>query len=208
MDQRETQRAMKKITMALTLSALLAGCAGPNPYRTPVVDHSSSRPTPPPPGTVVPAQEGAGVSVQPAEGVPVFRPQRSDGESGSTAMPDQSQQQSQAPTTAAPQNAAIVALLQGAQQDTGRGDLNAAQNRLERALRIAPRDPQVYYQLADVQRRLGQFMQAEQVALKGVNVAVGQPAQLRRLWSLVALIRSDAGDSAGARKAQAEASRY
>ena len=191
---------MKRI--ALTLGALLlGGCAGPNPYVTPVEDHSGPlvTTTPTAPDSV---ETAPGVSVQPVEEVPVFRPLR-----------DQVETQAEAVTgTVTPQttsrNAAVVALLDSAQQDTSGGDLRAAQNQLERALRIAPRDPQVYYQLADVQRRLGQFLQAEQVALKGIDVASGQSEQLRRLWSLVALIRSDAGDATGARQAQEEASRY
>jgi predicted Zn-dependent protease len=142
--------------------------------------------------------------VQPVEEVPVFRPQREDAEQvEETVVPPTTPQ-----SEALPQNAAVVALLDGAQVDTRSGDLRAAQNRLERALRIAPRDPQVYYQLADVQRRMGQFLQAEQVALKGVDVATGQAAALRRLWSLLALIRSDAGNPEGAKAAQREASRY
>ncbi|WP_432697503.1 tetratricopeptide repeat protein [Marinobacterium sp. YM272] len=193
---------MKKIASALAVSVVLAGCAGPNPYRTPVEDRSDSRSvsTPPPPGSVQPVDPSPGVTVQPIDEVPVFRQQREE-------LPDAGSEAIQAPTQQ-PRNAAVVALLDSAQQNTSGGDLRSAQNQLERALRISPRDPQVYYQLADVQRRLGQFLQAEQVALKGVNVAGGQPAELRRLWSLIALIRSDAGDSAGAREAQQKASRY
>ncbi|WP_188749353.1 tetratricopeptide repeat protein [Marinobacterium zhoushanense] len=194
---------MKKIAIVLG-AALLAGCVGPNPYVTPVEDRSNRQATtPPPPGSLESVDPSPGVSVQPIEDVPVFRPQRE-------ALPE-SETLNVAPTdipVSEPRNAAVVALLDSASQNTQGGDLRAAQSSLERALRIAPRDPQVYYQLADVQRRLGQFMQAEQVALKGVNVANGQPAELRRLWSLIALIRSDAGNSAGARAAQQEASRY
>ncbi|MBV1788906.1 tetratricopeptide repeat protein [Marinobacterium sp. D7] len=196
---------MKKIALVLA-AVLLAGCIGPNPYVTPVEDRSNRQPTtPPPPGSLESVEPSPGVSVQPIEDVPVFRPQRE-------ALPD-SGSINVAPEpgdipVSEPRNAAVVALLDSASQNTQGGDLRAAQSSLERALRIAPRDPQVYYQLADVQRRLGQFMQAEQVALKGVNVANGQPVELRRLWSLIALIRSDAGNSAGARAAQQEASRY
>lgn len=194
---------MKRIVPALGLALLLAGCAGPNPYRAPVEDRSDARTStlPPPPGSVQEVEPAPGVRVQPVDEVPVFRQQRLEvpEESGSGSTQDPSLQT---------RNAAVVALLDTAQQETQSGDLRAAQSRLERALRIAPRDPQVYYQLADVQRRLGQFLQAEQVALKGVNVASGQASQQRRLWSLIALIRSDAGDSAGAREAQQKASRY
>lgn len=203
---------MKKVLIALGTLALLAGCAGQNPYVTPVEDRSSARspqPVAPGPGSVLPVEENApGVSVQPVEDVPVFRQQRSEVQSTTTYTPPSAVEAPSLPASTASQNAAVVALLDSAQQGTASGDLRSAQNQLERALRIAPRDPQVYYQLADVQRRLGQFMQAEQVALKGINVAAGQSAQLRRLWSLLALIRSEAGDSTGAREAQQEAGRY
>lgn len=194
---------MKRIALPLG-ALLLAGCVGPNPYVTPVEDHGSPATTQAPtPGSVQTVETPPGVSVQPVEEVPVFRPQREP----SQPTTDELNVQPQSSSTSAG-NAAVVALLDGAQQSTAGGDLRAAQNSLERALRIAPQDPQVYYQLADVQRRLGQFLQAEQVALKGINVASGQPQQLRRFWSLIALIRSDAGDAEGARKAQEEASRY
>lgn len=199
---------MKRI--ALTLGALLlGGCVGPNPYVTPVEDRSGQQAvtTPPPAGSVQEVETAPGVSVQPVEEVPIFRPQREQLESQVETVTGAASGALAAPESTS-RNAAVVALLDNAQQDTSGGDLQAAQNQLERALRIAPRDPQVYYQLADVQRRLGQFLQAEQVALKGINVATGQPEQLRRLWSLMALIRSDAGDAEGARTAQEEASRY
>lgn len=105
-------------------------------------------------------------------------------------------------------NAAIVALLDSAKQETAQGDLRSAQTRLERAQRIAPREPEVYFQLADVKRQLGQFMDAEQVALRGVDVASGQSAQLRRLWALISQIRTEAGDLAGANDAREEAARH
>ncbi|MCD8513300.1 MAG: tetratricopeptide repeat protein [Nitrincola sp.] len=105
-------------------------------------------------------------------------------------------------------NAAIVALLDSARQETSQGDLRSAQTRLERAQRIAPREPEVYFQLADVKRQLGQFMDAEQVALRGVDVASGQSAQLRRLWALISQIRTEAGDLAGANDARVEAARH
>ncbi|WP_156899741.1 tetratricopeptide repeat protein [Marinobacterium litorale] len=194
---------MKRVMQLLGVTLVIAGCAGPNPYRTPVEDRSGGS-APSGPGSVQAVEPSPGVTVQPVEEVPVFRPQREDAEQVEEAVVPPTTPQSEA----LPQNAAVVALLDGAQVDTRSGDLRAAQNRLERALRIAPRDPQVYYQLADVQRRMGQFLQAEQVALKGVDVATGQAAALRRLWSLLALIRSDAGNPEGAKAAQREASRY
>ena len=109
-------------------------------------------------------------------------------------------------TQAPPRNPAVIALLETASLQRQKGALSSAQSSLERAQRIAPRDPQVYYQLADVRWRQGQFLQAEQLALKGVAVAGGQPKVERRLWLLIADIRREGGDSSGAKKARERAS--
>ncbi len=106
------------------------------------------------------------------------------------------------------QNAAVVALLDSAQQHKLDGDLRSAQTSLQRAQRIAPRDPEVYYALANTHRDLQDYALAEQVALKGVSIVQGQPTQLHRFWILIADIRSEAGNFSGAEKAQEMANRY
>ncbi|MBE0438776.1 MAG: hypothetical protein IBX57_03255 [Gammaproteobacteria bacterium] len=115
-----------------------------------------------------------------------------------------------APKANAPikQNPAVVALIDTAQQQQQKGDLYSAQSSLQRAQRIAPRDPQIYYELAGIHRNLHDYDLAEQVALKGVSIVQGQPQQLRRFWSLIAQIRSDSGDRKGASQAQQIADRY
>lgn len=193
---------MKKLGLMAALTALLAGCAGPNPYRAPVEDRGSPTPAATPPGSVVPVEEGTGVQVTPVGSAPVIRAQRETSESRAAQPVEEAIQPVQ------PQSPAVVALLESARSDAGSGDLRTAQNRLERALRIAPRDPEVYIQLADVQRRQGQFLQAEQVALKGISIASGQKEYLRRLWTLVAEIRSEGGNSAGAAEARRKAAAY
>lgn len=110
-----------------------------------------------------------------------------------------------APEPVARRNPAVVALLDSAQQQQRSGAYSSAQSSLERAQRIAPRDPQVYYQLADLRRTQGQYLQAEQLALKGVAVAQGQNAMQRKLWLLIADIRGEGGDSRGARTARQKA---
>lgn len=106
------------------------------------------------------------------------------------------------------QNAAVIALLNTAEQQKQSGDLRSAQTSLQRAQRIAPRDANVYYALATTHRELQDYGLAEQVALKGVSIVQGQPGQLRRFWTLIAGIRADSGDSAGAKKAHETANRY
>ncbi|MBP0049743.1 tetratricopeptide repeat protein [Marinobacterium sp. AK62] len=193
---------MKKFVVTAALVALVSGCAGPNPYRAPVEERGQTQSRQPQPGTVVPAESAPGVKVQSVERVPVIRQQREAREEAQPAP------QAAAPVPAQPQSPAVVALLETARQDSSSGDLRTAQSRLERALRIAPRDPEVYIQLADVQRRQGQFLQAEQVALKGVSVAAGQAPVLKRLWRLIADIRQEGGNSQGAQEARRKAESY
>ena len=202
---------IKPVCTFIAASLLLAGCASSNLYQPPVEDISNGRTgnsQVAPAGSVVPAAPSPGVTVSPVEEMQVYEvPDTAQMSSGNYSMP-QSSTPTQSTVQQSSQNAAVVALLDQASSSTGSGNLQQAQQQLERAQRIAPRDPQVYYQLADVYRRLGQFMQAEQVALKGINAAQGQSAQQRRLWNLIALIRSDSGDSAGAKEAQQQAARY
>ncbi len=101
----------------------------------------------------------------------------------------------------------MVALLADAQQAANRGDLASAETQVERALRIAPRDPQVYLHLASIKRRQLNYLQAEQVALRGVAVSAGLPDYQRLMWKELAKIREMNGDAAGAAQARAEASR-
>ncbi len=67
----------------------------------------------------------------------------------------------------------VLAMLTTAQQQQGSGDLNSAAASLERAQRIAPREPQVLYRLAQVRLAQGDAAQAEQVARRGLSYANG-----------------------------------
>jgi TolA-binding protein len=79
---------------------------------------------------------------------------------------------------------------------------------LQRAQRIAPSDPKVYYQLAKAHYELEDFRLAEQVALKGVSYAQGDNTEQKRFWLLLADIRTKKGDKAGAIAARKQADRY
>ena len=187
------------ITAVLTL---LVGCAGPSPYLTPVEERDvSPRNAKVPPGAVVPVEPRGDVNVAPIYDVPSFAP---------------SQPARQQPAQIAPaeplaidenSNSATVSLLAEAKQAADRGDLAGAESQVERALRISPRDPQVYLHLASIKRRQLNLIQAEQVALRGVAVATGLHDYQRKLWRELALIREQAGDAAGAAAARTEATR-
>jgi tetratricopeptide (TPR) repeat protein len=108
----------------------------------------------------------------------------------------------------AQQNTAVAGLLSEATNYSEQGDLRSAQTSLQRAQRIAPRDPEVYYALANTHLTLQDYGLAEQVALKGVSLVQGQAGQLNRFWSLIATIRTAAGNTSGAQQARDTANRY
>tara|TARA_R110002124_G_scaffold73305_2_gene196809 strand:- start:581 stop:1255 length:675 start_codon:yes stop_codon:yes gene_type:complete len=99
----------------------------------------------------------------------------------------------------------VLALLTTARQQESNGDLNGANASLERAMRIAPREPQVLYRLAQVRLGQGDAAQAEQLARRGLSYASGRPELQAGLWELVARAREQQGDSAGAEQARQRA---
>ena len=99
----------------------------------------------------------------------------------------------------------VLALLTTAQQQQASGDLNGASSSLERAQRVAPREPQVLYRLAQVRMAQGDAAQAEQFARRGLTLANGRPDLQASLWDLIAQARDKQGDSAGAALARQKA---
>ncbi|MBV6753374.1 hypothetical protein KV580_23915 [Pseudomonas chlororaphis] len=99
----------------------------------------------------------------------------------------------------------VLALLTTAQQQQSSGDLNGASSSLERAQRVAPREPQVLYRLAQVRMAQGDAPQAEQLARRGLSFASGRPDLQANLWGIIAQARSKQGDAAGAAQAQQKA---
>ena len=179
-------------TLAPVFAALvLVGCvSNTRTYRPPVVERSDQ------PQVVQPA-EPATRPVDVSPGIVVES--RSE---NTVAVPVAT------PMTTRTKNPAVIALLQTANKQKSSGQMNAAESSLERAQRIAPRDPDIYYQLADIRRLEGQWVQAEQLALKGTNMAIGDAIMLRRIWLLIADIRAQSGNHASARKARQHAMQY
>lgn len=99
----------------------------------------------------------------------------------------------------------VLALLTTAQQQQGSGDLNGASSSLERAQRVAPREPQVLYRLAQVRLAQGDAAQAEQLARRGLTYANGRASLQSSLWNLIAQARDKQGDAAGAALARQKA---
>ena len=91
-----------------------------------------------------------------------------------------------APETPAPlpeppaikENVAIAGLMQSARDDAAAGRLVQAAASLERALRIEPRNPRLWHELARVRLRQGDTVQAANLAARS-NTFAGNDSQLR-----------------------------
>lgn len=114
----------------------------------------------------------------------------------------QPQPGSPAVTTSSP---AVVALLGQAENQANTGDLEAAAASLERAIRIEPRNPLLWYHLATVRLAQQDAAQAEQLAAKSNSLAAGNRLQQSRNWRLIARARQALGDGTGARAAERRA---
>jgi len=100
---------------------------------------------------------------------------------------------------------AVLALLSSASEQQGNGNLPGAAASLERAQRIAPREPQVLYRLAEVRLEQGEAELAEQIAQRALSYANGCPALQASLWDLIARSREQRGDVSGAAQARSKA---
>lgn len=100
------------------------------------------------------------------------------------------------------QPAAVVALLDHAEQQANNGDLPAAAMTLERAIRIDSRNPVLWHHLASVRLAEGDAIQAEQLAKKSNALAAGNYALQARNWDLIAEARRTRGDASGAQSAE------
>jgi len=101
---------------------------------------------------------------------------------------------------------AALSLVREADRLLAQGNAPAAITKLERAQRIAPRSPEVYFKLSEAYVISQRLDRAEQFALKGLSMA-GNDAGLQRAgWVLLADIRRARGNVAGATEAEAKAS--
>jgi len=112
------------------------------------------------------------------------------------------------PVVAAPkENIAIAGLMESARADAAAGKLPNAAASLERALRIEPRNPRLWHELARVRFQQGQHAQAENVAVRSNSFAGDDKALRAENWKLIAETRKARGDGEGARQALEQAAR-
>lgn len=109
--------------------------------------------------------------------------------------------QTNAPPTQPSDNAAVTALLNKAKNQSAAGRMDEAGANLERAMRIEPRNPVLWHELARVRLEQGQYRQAENMAAKS-NMLAGTNRYLQaQNWRIIGEARSRRGDLQGARKA-------
>ena len=105
------------------------------------------------------------------------------------------------PRSAMSENRAVIALLDRAQNDSASGQREAAGASLERALRIEPRNPWLWLELAQVRLAQGQYAQAITLARKSNSFSGHQPRVQAGNWQVIGQARVAQGDSAGAEQA-------
>lgn len=159
----------------LLASCLLAGCASVPPQQ-----RSSAASAQPPPVATAPAPP------------PVIVQARDGGARPAAAVQP------------APLPAAARSLAAQAEQASQRGDHEGAAAYLERALRIAPNHPVLWQNLAVVRYRQHDYDKVEGLALKSNSLAAAAPALRAENWRLIAEVRRQRGDRAGADAALAE----
>jgi len=105
-------------------------------------------------------------------------------------------------------NRAVIALLDRAGMDNKAGKRDAAGASLERALRIEPRNPWLWLELAQVRLAQGQYAQAITLAHKSNSFAGRLPRLQSESWQLIGQARVAQGDSNGAEQAFKMASEF
>lgn len=110
------------------------------------------------------------------------------------------------PTPVVSENPAVLGLLEQARVDSAENKLQSAVAGIERALRIEPRNPWLWQELAKLHLAQGDHAQAESLAARS-NSWAGSDAALRATnWHLIAAARNARGDIDGAQAASTRAS--
>ncbi len=173
----------------LVLSLGLASCAV-TPVSAPVpVEDRASRPAP------LPGPEGLPPAA-PEEPAPVPEPVP-------LPVPPVAPDRPGSATPARPP--AVVALLDRVDTAAATGNPAQAAAELERALRISPRDGELWLRLARVRLQQKQWQQAEAVALKCISLPESGPITRKSAWSLISAARAARGDAAGSAAARQRA---
>jgi Tfp pilus assembly protein PilF len=109
------------------------------------------------------------------------------------------------PPVARTENVAVAGLMESARADAAAGKLTTAAASIERALRIEPRNPRLWQELARVRLQQEQFVQAENTARRSNSFAGSDNTLRAENWRLIAQALEARGDADGARAARESA---
>jgi hypothetical protein len=155
----------------------LSGCAVPPPYQPPSQPAGSTPQTPAPVETH-PVPAPGQVEQTPSAPAPVHEPSLGP---------------------------AARALVSQAQTQTSAGNYAVASGTIERALRIEPSNPLLWIELGKVRQAEGNFVQAENMARKALNMAGQAPRAQSAAWRLISDSYRGRGRNTEARDAQTKA---
>lgn len=100
---------------------------------------------------------------------------------------------------------AALVLAEQARAARQAGNMARAGQRLERALRMAPRDAGLWHRMAVVRFEQGRYQQAERMAQRSLQLGAGGASALAlENWRVIAAAREALGDEAGAAAAREE----
>ena len=174
---------MMRVLFLACAAVFLSACQLPNPYTPsppPQKPASGGAPTAPGPP---PEQSPPAVETYPeAQPTPPPQPQKSY-ELG----------------------AATRSLVEQAHTQAATGNYSVAASSIERALRIEPNNPLLWIELGQVRQSEGNFVQAENLARKGLSLATGDPRTQSSAWRLIAEALRGRGRAPEASEAEARA---
>jgi hypothetical protein len=107
-----------------------------------------------------------------------------------------------------PLSPAVGSLVTAANENSQGGNTDSAISSIERAIRIEPRNPTLFYKLAVLRLKQSKPRLAEDLARKAALLAVNDNALKRHSWLLIANARALQKNVDGAKKAKAEAAKY
>ena len=102
-------------------------------------------------------------------------------------------------------NAAVTSLVSSADNSIKHGDYRAASAAIERALRLDPKNADLWHRLAQVRLRQSEYAQVESLSLKSNALSNGNKPLMARNWSLISKARRLSGDGVGADEAEVRA---
>jgi len=102
------------------------------------------------------------------------------------------------------QNPAVERMMQDAATLRQRGDIDGAMKIVNQALGIAPRDPEVLQEMAELELLDGDFKSANRLARESFSLGPKIGPLCERNWNTVALAAPRIGDDRGAQEAAQE----